>query len=159
MDNEYLHPLEKDLKWHRRFLELAELVSTWSKDPSTKVGAVIVDKNRRVISTGYNGFAIGVDDNEDRLNNREIKYKLVLHAEENAIMFAKRDLEGCSLYVTKMPPCSHGASLIIQSGIKNVYIPNVPIPDRWKERCILTNALFKEAGIGLHRIVLTDLQK
>lgn len=138
-----------DKLWHKRFLELAELISSWSKDPSTKVGAVIVDKNRRIISTGYNGFARGVVDSEKRLGTREIKYKMVLHAEENAIMFAKQNLDGCSLYVTALPPCSHCAALIIQSGIKNVYIKNDVEPERWKESCEITRQMFKETGVNL----------
>jgi len=140
------------MKWHRRFLELAELVSTWSKDPSSKIGAVIVDKNNRIISAGYNGFAVGVHESMKRLGNRDIKYKMILHAEENAILFAKRDLTGCALYVTMMPPCSHCASLIIQSGIKEVYAVKGEIPERWKESYKLTSQIFKEAGVKLRFI-------
>ena len=136
-------------KWHKRFLELAELVSTWSKDPSSKVGAVIVDKYNRIVSTGYNGFPVGVNDSKDRLDNRDVKYKMILHAEENAIMFAKQNLEGCSLYVTNLPPCSHCAALIIQSGIKNVYTLQKDIPDRWKESIALTKQMFSESGVNL----------
>lgn len=136
-------------KWNRRFVELAKLVATWSKDPSSQVGAVIVDEHRRIVSTGYNGFAVGVDDLPERLNNREVKYKIILHAEENAIMFARRDLTGCSLYVTNLPPCAHCASLIVQSGIKNVYAVCNEIPDRWKESYDLTCQVFKEAGVSL----------
>jgi dCMP deaminase len=130
-------------------MDMAHLVATWSKDPSSKVGAVIVDANRRIISTGYNGLAIGVEDSIERLTNRDIKYKIILHAEENAIMFAKRDLSGCSLYVTTLPPCAHCASLIIQSGIKTVYACKSDIPDRWKDSYDLTTAMFKESGVKL----------
>ena len=137
------------MKWHKRFLKLAEHISTWSKDPSSKIGAVIVDKNRRIVSTGYNGFAVGVDDTTERLENRDIKYKIVLHGEENAILFAKQNLEGCSLYVSGLPPCAHCASLIIQSGIKNVYAWDREIPDRWKESVYLTKKIFEEAGVSL----------
>lgn len=141
-----------ELKWHKRFLELAEHISTWSKDPSSKIGAVIVDKNRRIVSTGYNGFAIGVEDKKERLENREIKYKIVLHAEENAIQFSKQDLTGCSLYVSGLPPCAHCASLIIQSGIKNIYAWKQEVPERWKESVELTKQIFKEAKINMHFI-------
>ncbi len=136
-------------KWNRRFVELAKLVATWSKDPSSQVGAVIVDDHRRIVSTGYNGFAVGVDDLPERLNDREVKYKIILHAEENAIMFARRDLTGCSLYVTNLPPCAHCASLIVQSGIKDVYAVCNEIPDRWKESYDLTCQVFNEAGVTL----------
>lgn len=142
--------------WNCRFMDMAHLVATWSKDPSSKVGAVIVDKNRRIISTGYNGLAIGVEDSIERLTNRDIKYKIILHAEENAIMFAKRDLSGCSLYVTTLPPCAHCASLIIQSGIKTVYACKSDIPERWKESYDLTTAMFNESGV---KLVFLDYEK
>lgn len=140
---------EQSHKWNLRFFEMAHLVASWSKDPSTKVGAVIVDTNRRIISTGYNGFATGVNDSMVRLNDRDLKYKMVLHAEENAIMFAKRDLSGCILYVTTLPPCSHCASLIVQSGISQVYAEKKPIPDRWKDSFVLTSSIFNEGGVKL----------
>lgn len=136
-------------KWHKRFMDLAELISTWSKDPSTKVGAVIVDKNRRIISTGYNGFAVGVDDNEERLIDRTLKYPLTLHAEENALSFAKQNLEGCILYVYGLTPCAHCASLIIQSGIKEVYTYKHEENDRWKDSFELTKQIFNEANVKL----------
>jgi dCMP deaminase len=138
--------------WNRRFLELASFISNWSKDPSTKVGAVIVDCNRRIISTGYNGFPIGVSDDQERLENRDFKYKAILHAEENAIMFAKKDLSRCSLYVSSLPPCSHCASLIIQSGIKNVYTWEQEIPERWQESINITKTMFKESGVSLNYV-------
>lgn len=142
--------------WNYRFMDMAHLVATWSKDPSSKVGAVIVDANRRIISTGYNGLAIGVEDSIERLTNRDVKYKIILHAEENAIMFAKRDLSGCSLYVTTLPPCAHCASLIIQSGIKTVYACKSDIPERWKESYDLTTAMFNESGV---KLVFLDYEK
>ena len=135
--------------WNKRFIELAMHISEWSKDPSSKVGAVIVDANRRIVSTGYNGFPRGVVDSKERLENRDIKYRMVLHAEENAIMFAKQNLQGCSLYVTTMPPCSHCAALIIQSGIKHVYTPKCDIPDRWTESVAITKQMFSESGVTL----------
>jgi dCMP deaminase len=138
--------------WNRRFLELASFISNWSKDPSTKVGAVIVDCNRRIISTGYNGFPIGVSDDQERLENRDFKYKAILHAEENAIMFAKKDLSRCSLYVSSLPPCSHCASLIIQSGIKNVYTWEQEIPERWQESINITKTMFEESGVSLNYV-------
>ena len=140
----------EDHDWNKRFIELAQFISTWSKDPSSKIGAVIVDRNRRIISTGYNGFARGVSDERSRYDNRELKYRMVLHAEENAILFAKQKLDGCSIYVTVMPPCSHCAALIIQSGIKNVFVPKSPIPERWKDSVELTESMFYEAGVSLN---------
>ena len=140
-------------KWSKRFMSLAKFISEWSKDPSTKVGAVIVDKDNRIISSGYNGFAKGVSDESSRYDDRSTKYKIILHAEENAIMFANRNLEGCSLYVTQLYPCAHCASLIIQSGIKEVYIQKfLKIPDRWKESMEWTKRLFDEADVNLFEV-------
>ena len=135
--------------WTRRFLELAEHISAWSKDPSSKIGAVITDPCRRIVSTGYNGFPRGVADSADRLTDREMKYMMVLHAEENAILFSRQDLSGCSLYVTKMPPCSHCAALIAQSGIKRVYAPASEVPERWTASVELAKTIFSESGVEL----------
>ena len=129
---------------------MAKLISTWSKDPSTQVGAVIVDKNRRIISTGYNGFAVGVLDTKERLENRELKYPLTLHAEENALSFARQDLKDCVLYVYGLPPCAHCASLIIQSGIKQVYTYELDEENpRWNDSIALTKQIFREAEVDL----------
>ena len=86
-------------KWDTRFLSLAAHISGWSKDPSSQVGAVITDGNR-IVSLGYNGFAAGVHDTTERLVDRATKLNLTIHAEENAMNFAKRDLPGCTAYVT-----------------------------------------------------------
>lgn len=142
--------------WNKRFMELADFISKWSRDPSTKVGAVITDKNHRIISTGYNGFAKGVKDLEDRYFDRDIKYKMVLHAEENAIMFAKQRLDDCEIFVTKLPPCSHCAALIIQSGIKDVHMQDIEIPERWKTSFNMTKKMFSEAGVKLHTVHINN---
>ncbi len=136
--------------WNKRFMDLADFISNWSRDPSTKIGAVITDKDHRIISTGYNGFAKGVDDYAERYLDRETKYKMILHAEENAIMFAKQRLDDCEIFITKLPPCAHCAALIIQSGIKNVYMQDIEIPDRWMQSFNLTQKMFSEAGVNLH---------
>ena len=146
---------KKATKWQKRFFDMAYLVSSWSKDPS-QIGAVIVDSQNRVISTGYNGLPVGVKDTNERLEDRATKYKMILHAEENAIMFAKQNLNGCSIYVTKMPPCAHCAALIIQSGIKFVYVPDAEIPERWRESIELTSQMFKEAGVSLKFVKVED---
>ena len=85
-------------KWDKRFLDLAKHISTWSKDPSTKVGSVIV-YNRRILSTGYNGFPAGVYDDPKVYANREEKNKIVIHAEENALGFPGK-YDGATLYTT-----------------------------------------------------------
>lgn len=137
--------------WNKRFLGLATHVASWSKDPSTKVGAVIADSKNRIISLGFNGFARGVEDDE-RLNDRATKYAMVLHAEENAILFAGKNLSDCSIFVSGLPPCSHCASLIVQCGIKKVYAWKQEIPERWRDNVELTKKIFKEAGVTLEFI-------
>ncbi len=90
-------------QWDYRFLQLAETVATWSKDPSTKVGSVIVDSKRRVIGLGYNGFPRRIQDLEERYSNRETKLKLVCHAERNALDNTPISVEGSTLYATLFP--------------------------------------------------------
>ena len=135
-------------KWHKRFLDLAKHISTWSKDPSTQVGAVIVDNSKRIISTGYNGFSMGVHDNIERLENRDIKYEMIVHGEINAIVFARQDLTNTTLYTYPFMPCSRCASIVIQSGIKTVIAPFNNNP-RWKDSFEITQTLFAEAGVEL----------
>ena len=133
-------------RWDLRFIEMAALVASWSKDPSTKVGAVITNDKNHVISLGFNGFPRGV---EDRLDvSRETKLARTIHAEPNAILHAKQDLAGCSIYVTR-PPCSNCAALIIQSGISRV-VYEAPDPDflvRWKDSISESIQMFEEARI------------
>ena len=132
--------------WDKRFLSLAQHIANWSKDPSTKVGAVIVDQNRRIVSTGYNGYPKGVDDTIDT-DEREIKYKKVIHAEKNAILFAKQDLTGCTLYVTHHP-CSQCAGYILQAGISRVVtLSNIEFDLRHKHDQKIANALLTSVEI------------
>lgn len=138
-------------KWDERFMDMAHLVATWSKDPSTKVAAVCVDGNR-VVSLGFNGFPRGTDDSPELYADRERKYKRVLHAEQNAIAFANRDLAGCTIYVTHAP-CSRCVAQIIQAGITQVVCPN-PWADndymsRWRDDVLETEAMCREAGVDL----------
>jgi len=134
-------------------LGMANHVSLLSKDPSTKVGAVIFDEKRRLVSAGYNGFARGVQDKDERLLDREIKYKLTLHAEKNAIMFATAPTDGCTIVVTH-PCCSQCAALVIQAGIKHVLWPkpSEEFMDRWGEDMALANAQFREADVHVTEI-------
>lgn len=132
-------------------IEMAQHVAKLSKDPSTKVGAVIFDPKRRIVSAGYNGFARGVEDKESRLTDRATKLKLTLHAEKNAILFATAPLEGCTIVVTH-PCCAQCAAHIIQAGIKHVLWPK-PSEDflsRWAEDYALAIAQFREAGVDIY---------
>lgn len=136
---------EREEKWDRRFLKLAEHIATWSLDPSTQVGAVIVDEKNRVVSVGYNGFPKGIED-DARLNNRETKYKMIVHGEMNAILFAKRDLINCTLYTTPFLPCSVCTSNILQTGIVRV-VSYFTMNTRWLDNLRISMNLFEEAGI------------
>ena len=139
------------LKWDVRFLELAKHISSWSKDPSTQVGAVAV-KDRRILATGYNGFPRGVADLPGRLENRNEKYLRTVHAEANAIAQAAKNaisLADADIYVWPFIPCSSCCTLLIQAGIRRVVVPNTTIPDRWEESFNMSQTMFSEAGIDL----------
>lgn len=142
-------------KWDRRFLELAKIVSTWSKDPSTQVGSVLVDNRKNVVGLGYNGFPRGVRDLEERYNNRELKYQMVVHAEENALIAAGNRSRGSTLYVYPsfmLPPiCSRCCSSAIQAGISTIvgYLSDVE-PERaarWKDSILISKSMCDEAGV------------
>jgi len=93
-------------KWDQRFISLAREISTWSKDPSTKIGAVIVNDDRRILATGYNGFPKGIEDTAERYENKEVKYETVIHAEMNAIYNATYNgisLRDSTIYVWGLP--------------------------------------------------------
>ena len=138
--------------WDKRFLQLAKHISEWSKDPSTQVGCVVVGPDRELRSTGFNGLPRGIEDNEQRLNNREIKYPLICHPEENAILHPARigmSLKDCTAYVT-WPPCTRCARSLIQAGISTIVYPkDIEIPDRWMEDFNLSLNMLKEANISL----------
>jgi dCMP deaminase len=116
-------------------MELARLVSTWSKDPSTQVGAVIT-RGKFVVSLGFNGHPKGVADTPERLEIRENKYRTIIHAEINAILTAKQDLEGCTIYLWPF---------------KRVVAP-LADNDRWTESFKFTQEIFSEAGVELVQI-------
>jgi len=108
--------------WNKYFIDIAEQVSKRSKDSSTKTGCVIVDDKNRPISFGYNGFIGGCDETK-MSQERPIKYYLVIHAEMNALLFAKRELTGSTLY-TLYAPCDFCLKHIVQAGIKKIIYKN-----------------------------------
>jgi dCMP deaminase len=144
-------------KWDTRFLGLAAYISAWSKDPSSQVGAVITDGNR-IISLGYNGFAAGVEDKQERLDDRDCKLNLTIHAEENAMIFAKRDLTGCTVYVTH-PPCPRCASKLIQEEVgRIVYIaPSDDFLSRWADDLKLSGEMYREAGVEVTSYAVEEI--
>lgn len=141
-------------KWHRRFMDVAELVATWSKDPSTKTGAIVVGPDREIRATGYNGLVRGVDDNKPERMERPTKYDFFEHAERNAIYNAcltGTSLKGCIMYATHAP-CTDCARAIIQSGIKTVVTNEIVIDDKtpsntWRDKLAFSEEMFREAGI------------
>ncbi len=143
-------------KWQKRFFDLARLVATWSKDPSSQVGAVIVDDKKRIVSVGFNGLPIGVEDTVERLNNRELKYELIVHAEANAILTAPKSVAECTIYVYPYLPCSRCAGAIIQSGIKKVVVPDLEIPERWIDNFNLSKTVLEEAGVEVLIVPLDE---
>jgi len=140
-------------KWACRFILLAKEYSSWSKDPSTQVGAVAVDpKTRRVLSGGYNGFPRGISDTKERLDNRDIKLQLIVHAESNMIYNATRSgisLEGSYLYVWGLPVCTDCAKAVIQVGIDTVFVAESCLNKKeyWTQSWENTKLLFDEAGV------------
>lgn len=140
-------------RWHKKFLDMTELISTWSKDRSTKVGAVIVDDNKNVLSVGYNGFPRKVNDNIDSRHERPIKYMFTEHAERNAIFSAARNgirLEGSTIYLLCKWPCPDCTRGIIQSGIKRLVTYDRDFPgmkNTWEESFKVTMELLDEAEI------------
>ncbi|MDC9715452.1 MAG: dCMP deaminase family protein [Gammaproteobacteria bacterium] len=139
-------------KWDERYLALAKEVSTWSKDPSTQVGAVTVGSKKEVLSQGFNGFPRNINDTDERYNDRATKYKFVVHAEMNAIYnatYSGTSLDGSTLYVYGLPICSECAKGIIQVGIKKVVVEKSKELDNWNDSVKLSKAMFDEAGVEL----------
>ena len=134
--------------WDNRFMALAAHVSTWSKDPSTKVGAVAVGRDRRDVALGYNGFPPGIADMDWRLEDRPTKYKLTQHAERNVLDNARFDLGGATIYVT-MFPCSECAKSLVSRRVARVVCPPAVDREPWSEDAVWTRLLLREAGIEL----------
>lgn len=135
------------ISWDIKFLKLAKTISEFSKDPSTKVGAVIANSKNEIISTGYNGFPRKIKDDE-RLLDRHTKYPIIIHAEINSLIFAKTDLTGCTIYTYPFQPCSSCCGAIIQSGITRVVSVENTNP-RWRDNFRLSTDLFWEAEVRL----------
>lgn len=138
-------------EWDRRFITVAQFLSHWSKDPSTQCGAVIVKGKNKIMSQGYNGFPAGVRDSDSFYVSREIKLAKIIHAELNAILNAKQDLTGCTIYVYPMPPCSHCAAALIQVGIKRVVSmkPSKEQLSRWQKSFDIADEMYAQAGVEL----------
>jgi dCMP deaminase len=140
-----------DQKWLLRFMDVARLVSDWSRDPSTKVGAVLVDSSKRIIGTGYNGFPRGVNDEQARYADRETKYRLVVHAEVNALLNAVAEVRGATLVCTRFP-CTECAKVAIQLGISEVVYDEAP-SEHWTKDAVWSAVMMAEAGVSHRRLV------
>ena len=142
------------MDWNEYFMRHVYLAASKSKDPKTKIGAVLVRENN-IIATGYNGFPIGVKDLPERYNERELKYKFVCHAEANSVLASARfgiSTKGASLYSQGLP-CSECAKTLIQAGISAIYIhkqwPNLIHSDAWVKSIEISNIMFCEADIPI----------
>jgi dCMP deaminase len=143
--------------WDRRFLELAAKIGSWSKDHSAKTGSIIADRDRIIRSTGFNGFARGINDDVKERYERPAKYSWTEHAERNAIYNAARNgtaIANCTCYVNWFP-CVDCARAIIQTGIARVVGLE---PDRhdekWGGDFRLALEMFSEAGV---EVALIDM--
>lgn len=135
-------------KWDMRFLRLAREIASWSKDPSTQVGAVIVRPDKTIASLGYNGFPRGIPDRPETYANREEKYRYIVHAEANAIVSAREPLFGYTLYTLPLPVCQDCCKLALQAGIMR-FVSLIPSPEqyqRWGASLTASDWMIMEAG-------------
>ena len=152
-------------RWDNHFLRLSLEFASMSKDPSTKVGAVIVGPDRELRSSGFNGFPRGITDSRARLHDREVKLSMVVHAEVNAVLNAARigtPTKGCTMYLIATdatgehwggPPCVRCAVEVMQAGIAEIVsLPFKSVPSRWKESIETARALLTEAGVTYREV-------
>lgn len=147
-------------KWDYRFLRLAKEVSTWSRDPSTQVGAVIVNSHKHVVSLGFNGFPNGMNDDSVLYADREQKYSRIVHGEINALVLAKRDISGCTLYTWPFLPCDRCAVIFIQAGIFRVVAPapTVEQAPRWANAFEKSKKYFDECNVTWLEVPQDELE-
>ena len=138
-------------RYRRLGFTLAKTYAAMSKDPSSRIGAVIMDVNGSVRSGGFNGVCRGVADDMERMAVRPEKYLWMEHAERNAIFNAARigtPLDKCVMFVTGLPPCARCARAIIQVGIVCVYYQSgLLIPERWQDNMLVAVVMLEEAGV------------
>ena len=154
--------ISKPYDWHVCMTEMAFTISKMSKDPSTKIGSVLVSPDKSKISFGYNGFPRGVPDISTIWNNREDgnefnKYELVIHSEENAIMNAKCDVSGWSIYITHLP-CLGCAKKIVQSGIKQVFYCHGQDKVKMNANLSKVSQLFEVTKVAFSQIPIGSLK-
>lgn len=144
VDNWRIAPSE----WDKRYLRIAREASTWSKDPRAGVGSVLVNRENRIVSTSFNGLPKSIPDDPAILNNRELKLRMIIHAELNSLLFYHGDTTGFTIYSYPIPPCIHCASSIIQRGIKRVVsVYNKGHNPKWENENNCAEDLFSKAGV------------
>ena len=149
-----LKPPKAPKHWDQRFLVLASHIAGWSKDPSTKVGAIAV-RDRRILAQGFNGLPVGITDSNTRLDDREIRLSMTVHAEMNCVAFAAKSgvcLAGSTMYIWPLMTCSNCAAVLIQADINKIIVPDFVEPIRWQDSFNTAREMFIEAGIAVHRI-------
>ena len=136
-------------KWDIRFIEMSKLIASWSHDPSTKCGAVIVRPDKTVLSVGFNGFPKNMRDDAHLYADRDTKYSRIIHWEMNALIHSPEPAKGCTLYTYPFASCDRCAVHMLQFGISRFVFPTLPEDkkERWQESLDKTLAYFKEAGV------------
>lgn len=146
---EYTTPISK---WDLRFLHLAEHIASWSKDPSTKVGCVIARLDKTIASVGYNGYPRGIPDDDIENHSRELKYQMMVHAEENALLHCSGPgAYGGVIYTWPFQPCAKCTTKIIQADIQRVVSvePSEDKRERWEEDFEVSKKLMEASGTVL----------
>tara|TARA_E500000331_G_scaffold208386_1_gene199832 strand:- start:35090 stop:35593 length:504 start_codon:yes stop_codon:yes gene_type:complete len=149
-----LKPPKAPKHWDQRFLVLASNIAGWSKDPSTKVGAIAV-RDKRILAQGFNGLPVGITDSDTRLNDRELRLSMTVHAEMNCVAFAAKSgvcLAGSTMYIWPLMTCSNCAAVLIQADITKIIVPDFVEPIRWQDSFNAAREMFIEAGVSVHRI-------
>ena len=138
-------------KWEWRFMELAKLVASWSKDADHKVGAIIVNSGNRVLGMGYNGPPRNT---LDKGLQRKSEVLRTLHAELNAILDCDKDLKGTTMYIYPFFPCAQCAAAIVQRGIENIFYSNGSSLPSWEESQNEARKIFNEVGVCFEQMYL-----
>lgn len=142
------------MTWIELYLAMAKTVSKKSKDPGTKCGAVLVGQDNRVISVGYNGFPAGMHDDPVVLADREQKLNCTIHAEMNALLSAKQDVRGATLYTWPFMTCHRCAAHMIQAGVREVVYPAPPEgKEHWRESFDLAKKYYLQVGVLMREVV------
>lgn len=138
---------------HRYFFDLCMLNAKQSKDPSTQVGSVLRNDRNVVVGMGWNGFPRGCCDHNELYKNREVKYQRTVHAEINAVLNSNASTQGCSMYSWPLPPCERCAPVVIQAGIKEIFVLSEATKRHdWLGSGALAMGMFEEVGIKVYEV-------